>query len=159
MFEFARSAGGHITGRTVFRKPRYAEEPSVRRDVSQKVWPDLPITYCSQAAYFQVFPYASALRGSGSDQAVDLMRRHLIHPRDEEGQLLVDHLRRIGCTVSWVFSIPSEPPLGVDALFVALEAQQADLVDLDLADRSCVRFVLVFPESGQAVLVKSFGRR
>ncbi|WP_209856950.1 ANTAR domain-containing response regulator [Rhizobium herbae] len=45
----------------------------------------------------------------------------VIHPRTSEGEFLVDHLRRIGCTVSYLWPVPPELPHGTDVVFLAME--------------------------------------
>ncbi|ADY68262.1 MULTISPECIES: ANTAR domain-containing response regulator [Rhizobium/Agrobacterium group] len=45
----------------------------------------------------------------------------VIHPRTSEGEFLVDHLRRIGCTVSCLWPVPAELPHGTDVVFLAME--------------------------------------
>ncbi|MFF0952068.1 ANTAR domain-containing response regulator [Rhizobium leguminosarum] len=45
----------------------------------------------------------------------------VIHPWTSEGEFLVDHLRRIGCTVSCLWPVPTELPPGTDVVFLAME--------------------------------------
>lgn len=42
----------------------------------------------------------------------------VIHPRDEDGAALVDHLRRLGCDVKAVWPVPATIPADVDAVFI-----------------------------------------
>ncbi|MGE0006099.1 MAG: ANTAR domain-containing response regulator [Parvibaculaceae bacterium] len=42
----------------------------------------------------------------------------VIHPRDEDGAALVDHLKRLGCDVKAVWPVPAAIPSDVDAVFI-----------------------------------------
>ena len=42
----------------------------------------------------------------------------VLHPRDEDGGALVDHLKRLGCDVKAVWPPPAVMPDDVDAVFV-----------------------------------------
>ncbi|CAA0099930.1 Aliphatic amidase regulator [Starkeya nomas] len=48
------------------------------------------------------------------------LRVHVIHPPDEERPSLVEHLRRIGCTVEIVWPVPDEWP-AADVVLLAIE--------------------------------------
>jgi two-component system, response regulator PdtaR len=55
----------------------------------------------------------------------------VIHPKDEDGAVLVDHLRRLGCEVKAVWPPPSAITDGVDTVFVQVgEASSEGLVAL-----------------------------
>ncbi|MBR1283813.1 ANTAR domain-containing protein [Bradyrhizobium sp. AUGA SZCCT0177] len=45
----------------------------------------------------------------------------VIHPLDTEGEFLVDHLRRIGCTVNCRWPVPTELPAHTDVLFLSID--------------------------------------
>jgi response regulator NasT len=45
----------------------------------------------------------------------------VIHPPDSDGELLVDHLSRIGCMVSCLWPVPDGLPLGTDVLFLSID--------------------------------------
>lgn len=45
----------------------------------------------------------------------------VIHPLDEEGLFLVDHLRRIGCMVTSIWPVPPELPPSVEVVFLSIE--------------------------------------
>ena len=45
----------------------------------------------------------------------------VLHPTDPEGEFLVDHLRRIGCSASQDWPVPNRPPPDVDVVFLAIE--------------------------------------
>lgn len=59
------------------------------------------------------------------------LRVHVIHPPDEERPSLVEHLRRIGCTVETVWPVPTDWPAGADVVLLAIEQDaRADIVRL-----------------------------
>lgn len=45
------------------------------------------------------------------------------HPRDEEGDALVSHLRRVGCLVSVVWPLPETLASNADVLFLLIEGE------------------------------------
>jgi response regulator NasT len=45
----------------------------------------------------------------------------VIHPPDADGEFLVDHLRRIGCTVNCLWPVPAELPPHTDVLFLSID--------------------------------------
>lgn len=49
------------------------------------------------------------------------LRVHVIHPPDEERPSLVEHLRRIGCTVEIVWPVPEDWPATADIVLLAIE--------------------------------------
>ncbi len=49
------------------------------------------------------------------------LRVQVIHPPDEEGRNLVEHLKRIGCMVEAVWPIPDGPSPQVDILMLAID--------------------------------------
>jgi AmiR/NasT family two-component response regulator len=49
------------------------------------------------------------------------LRVQVIHPPDEEGKSLVEHLKRIGCTVEAVWPIPDSPAAHADILMLAID--------------------------------------
>ncbi len=50
----------------------------------------------------------------------------VIHPRDEEGNALVDHLRRLGCDVKAIWPLPATIPSNIDAVFVQVGETASD---------------------------------
>lgn len=50
----------------------------------------------------------------------------VLHPTDPEGEFLVDHLRRIGCSASQDWPVPNRPPPDVDVVFLAIEDNARD---------------------------------
>lgn len=59
------------------------------------------------------------------------LRVHVIHPPDEERPSLVEHLRRIGCTVEIVWPVPADWPTSADVVLLAIEQDaRADIVKL-----------------------------
>ena len=53
----------------------------------------------------------------------DLRRARVlvVHPKDEDGAALIDHLRRLGCDVTAVWPPPRELPPGIDTIFMQLD--------------------------------------
>jgi AmiR/NasT family two-component response regulator len=56
------------------------------------------------------------------------LRVQVIHPPDEEGKSLVDHLRRIGCMVDAVWPIPDSPAGNADILMLAIDYHERDAI-------------------------------
>lgn len=55
----------------------------------------------------------------------------VIHPRDDDGAALVDHLKRLGCEVRAVWPAPAAIPADIDAVFVQVgETTVEDLASL-----------------------------
>ncbi len=54
------------------------------------------------------------------------LRVQVIHPPDVEGKNLVDHLRRIGCTVDTAWPIPESPAVNADVLMLAIDYDHRD---------------------------------
>lgn len=50
----------------------------------------------------------------------------VLHPANAEGEFLVDHLRRIGCTPTQDWPVPCAPPEDVDVVFLAIEDDARD---------------------------------
>lgn len=69
------------------------------------------------------------MSGTGRDMSFALLKdlRHLnvtvIHPLDPDGERLVEHLRRIGCTAHLLWPVPAALPKGCDVVFLAMEAE------------------------------------
>ena len=61
---------------------------------------------------------------AGARKILDDLRRArvlVIHPRDEDGTMLIDHLRRLGCDIKAVWPPPPVLPAEIDTLFVQLD--------------------------------------
>lgn len=56
------------------------------------------------------------------------LRVQVIHPPDDEGKNLVDHLKRIGCMVEAVWPIPDSPSAQADILVLAIELHAGDAI-------------------------------
>lgn len=58
----------------------------------------------------------------------DLRRARVlvVHPRDEDGDTLVAHLKRVGCEVRATWPLPSVLPPDVDTLFLHVEEVQTE---------------------------------
>ena len=52
------------------------------------------------------------------------IRRLMVHPRDAEGDALIDQLKRIGCNVRGLWPPPPEIPRDVDTVFHLVEAAE-----------------------------------
>jgi two-component system, response regulator PdtaR len=62
--------------------------------------------------------------GAGARRILDDLRRArvlVIHPKDEDGTALIDHLRRLGCDVASVWPPPAAVPPEIDTVFVQLD--------------------------------------
>lgn len=53
-------------------------------------------------------------------------RALVIHPRDEEGDILIAHLKRLGCEVRAAWPFPAVLPKDVDTVFVQIESLETD---------------------------------
>ena len=56
------------------------------------------------------------------------LRVQVIHPPDDEGKSLVEHLRRIGCTVEANWPVPESPSGNADVLMVVIEYDQREAI-------------------------------
>ena len=60
----------------------------------------------------------------------DLRRARIlvVHPRDEDGDVLVGHLRRLGCEVRATWPFPAVIPADIDTVFLNIDEVQIDQV-------------------------------
>ena len=61
---------------------------------------------------------------AGGRKILDDLRRArvlVIHPKDEDGVALTNHLRRLGCDVNAVWPPPPRLPEGVDTVFIQID--------------------------------------
>jgi AmiR/NasT family two-component response regulator len=49
----------------------------------------------------------------------------VVHPRDQDGELMLRHVQRTGCRVSLVWPAPAELPDGTDVVFLLLDERAA----------------------------------
>ena len=56
------------------------------------------------------------------------LRVQVVHPPDEEGKNLVEHLRRIGCTVEAAWPVPDGPAGNADLLMLAIAYEQREAI-------------------------------
>lgn len=66
---------------------------------------------------------------AGSSRIMQDLRRArvlVVHPRDEDGDTLVAHLKRLGCEVRATWPLPSVLPPDVDTLFLHVEEVQTE---------------------------------
>ncbi len=71
------------------------------------------------------------------------LKVQVLHPADSEGEFLLDHLRRIGCTATMEWPIPDAPASDVDVVFLAIEGDARDEIK---------RFVSGAGHSGPTIL-------
>ena len=71
----------------------------------------------------------------------------VIHPRDEDGAALVDHLKRLGCDVKAVWPMPQAIPSDVDAVFVQVGESSADALTPVLENVAAAIIAIVTYES------------
>jgi AmiR/NasT family two-component response regulator len=63
------------------------------------------------------------MKGGGHKTLAELRRAQVlvIHPRDEDGATLLDHLKRLGCEVKAAWPVPASLPASVDTVFVQID--------------------------------------
>lgn len=79
----------------------------------------------------------------------------VIHPRDDDGAALVDHLKRLGCDVKAVWPAPASIPADTDAVFVQVgETSIEDLATLLETANTAVIAIVTYesPTSLKAVI-------
>ncbi|MFZ5674713.1 MAG: ANTAR domain-containing response regulator [Pseudomonadota bacterium] len=79
----------------------------------------------------------------------------VIHPRDDDGAALVDHLKRLGCEVKAVWPAPAAIPADTDAVFVQVgETSIEDLATLLETANTAVIAIVTYesPTSLKAVI-------
>jgi two-component system, response regulator PdtaR len=79
----------------------------------------------------------------------------VIHPRDDDGAALVDHLKRLGCDVKAVWPAPASIPTDTDAVFVQVgETSIEDLATLLETANTAVIAIVTYesPTSLKAVI-------
>lgn len=68
----------------------------------------------------------------------------VIHPLDEEGTALTDHLRRIGCTPRLIWPVPDRLPERVDILLLSIDGYEREALN---------NLLRSIPEPGPTILV------
>ena len=58
----------------------------------------------------------------------------VVHPRDAEGDALIDQLKRIGCNVRGIWPPPAELPRDIDTIFHYVEASETPAFTASAAD-------------------------
>lgn len=71
----------------------------------------------------------------------------VIHPRDDDGAALVDHLKRLGCEVKAVWPAPAAIPADTDAVFVQVGETSIDDLATLLETASTAVIAIVTYES------------
>lgn len=56
------------------------------------------------------------------------LRVQVVHPPDDQGKSLVEHLRRIGCTVEANWPVPDSPAPNADVLMLAIDYDHRDAI-------------------------------
>ena len=74
-------------------------------------------------------------------------RALVIHTPDEDRQTLVDHLKRLGCTVSAAWPLPAALPADVDTIFIQVEDIPYSQISAVLDDRNPAIIAIVTYES------------
>lgn len=66
--------------------------------------------------------------GRGAAQPVADVARlgvAVVHPRDQDGELIIRHLQRAGCRVAHLWPVPPELPEGTDVVFLLVDERAA----------------------------------
>jgi AmiR/NasT family two-component response regulator len=89
------------------------------------------------------------------------LRVHVVHPADVERVQLVEHLRRIGCTVEAQWPVPASWPDGTDVVILAIEhdvrAEIHKLLKSDGAARPTLIAVVSYEDPSTLQLVLEAG--
>ncbi len=56
------------------------------------------------------------------------LRVQVVHPPDDQGKSLVEHLRRIGCTVEANWPVPDSPAPNADVLMLAIDYDHREAI-------------------------------
>jgi AmiR/NasT family two-component response regulator len=67
----------------------------------------------------------------------------VMHPRDAEGDALIDQLKRIGCNVRGIWPPPAELPRDVDTVFHLVETTDAPAFTTAIADEGPTLIAIV----------------
>jgi len=90
------------------------------------------------------------MKGEARKILEDLRRARVlvIHPQDEDGGLLINHLKRLGCEVRASWPLPAVLPSDVDTLFVLVDdLPMVDQLSIALDDRNPAIIAIVTYES------------
>lgn len=72
----------------------------------------------------------------------------VVHPNDEDGSVLVEHLRRLGCEVRASWPLPTALPSGVDTLFIQVDDLPiVDQLSIAIEDRNPAIIAIITYES------------
>lgn len=87
----------------------------------------------------------------------DLRRARVLvaHPRDEDGDVLVSHLRRLGCEVRAIWPLPASLPPDIDTLFLHVEDTSVEhAVQISEAQQPAIIAILTYesPTALQAII-------
>lgn len=95
---------------------------------------------------------------AGSRRILEDLRRArvlVVHPRDEDGSALIQHLKRLGCEVQAVWPLPAIPPGEWDTVFVQVEDTPIDqLIGFVEAHNPAIVAILTYesPTSLKAII-------
>jgi AmiR/NasT family two-component response regulator len=67
----------------------------------------------------------------------------VIHPRDAEGEALIDQLKRIGCNVRGVWPQPDRIPHDIDTVFQLVESSEDPLFETNVNDHPLTLVAIV----------------
>lgn len=85
---------------------------------------------------------------AGSRRILEDLRRArvlVVHPRDEDGAVLIQHLKRLGCEVQAVWPLPPVLPADWDTVFVQVEDTPIDqLIGLVEAHNPAIIAILTY---------------
>jgi AmiR/NasT family two-component response regulator len=86
----------------------------------------------------------------GARRIMEELRRArvlVLHPEDEDGKLLRDHLRRLGCEERAAWPIPRELPDDIDTVFISVNDAPVDEILAMIGERDVALIAIVTYES------------
>ncbi|RKE78164.1 ANTAR domain-containing protein [Rhizobium sp. AG855] len=95
---------------------------------------------------------------AGPNRIIQDLRRArvlVVHPRDEDGDVLVSHLRRLGCEVRAIWPLPASLPPDIDTLFLHIEDTSVEhAVQISEAQQPAIIAILTYesPTALQAII-------
>lgn len=75
----------------------------------------------------------------------------VLHPRDDDGALLIEHLKRLGCSVTATWPLPVTLPPDTDAVFVAVEDVASEALSALLSARDPAIIAIMSYETPSAL--------
>ncbi|WP_102222920.1 ANTAR domain-containing response regulator [Acidimangrovimonas sediminis] len=86
----------------------------------------------------------------GARRIMEELRRArvlVLHPDDEDGALLRDHLRRLGCEVAMAWPVPRHLPEEIDTLFVSVDDAPVEEIAATIEARDLALIAIATYES------------